>query len=61
VWSPWWWVFTSVETRVPVRPVTVSIMCRVRRSVPHVSMTTVRSGPASAPQLLIHHVPSGWM
>ncbi len=60
VWSPWWWVLTSV---VIGRSLTLPIASRkalVRRSVEQASMTTTPRRPARNPVLLIHQLPSGW-
>ena len=61
VWSPWWWVFTSVRTGRSVTEAMVSRNARVRRSVEHASIAVTPCGPTTKPVLLIHHVPSGWM
>jgi hypothetical protein len=62
VWSPWWWVFTSVRTGSGVTASMAERKPRVRRSVEHVSTATTRAASRSTrkPVLLIHHDPSGW-
>jgi hypothetical protein len=61
VWSPWWWVLTSVRTGSPVTSATAARYARVRRSVEQVSMLITPPPPAMKPVLLMYQLPSGWM
>jgi len=60
VWSPWWWVLTSVRTGAVVTVWMAWANARVRRSVEHESTPITPCGPTAKPVLLIHQVPSGW-
>ena len=59
VWSPWWWVLTSVRTGWAVTAAIASRKARVRASVAQASTLTTPCGPTRKPVLLIHQVPSG--
>jgi hypothetical protein len=60
VWSPWWWVLTSVRTGAEVTEAMASMKARVRRSVAQESTAMTPWEPTTKPVLLIHQVPSGW-
>jgi hypothetical protein len=55
-------VFTASRIGAsPVASASASRKSRVRRAVAQVSMTTTSPSACTAPALLIHQVPSGWI
>ena len=59
VWSPWWWVLTSVRIGWDDTAAIASSSPRVLRSVEQVSTATTPLDPTRKPVLLTHQLPSG--
>src|SRR6185437_2801723 len=61
VWSPWWWVLTSVRTGAGLTAAIAPRYARVRRSVDVASIEITPRGLVRKPVLFRYQLPSGWI